>query len=153
MITPLDIEKKEFSKGVRGYKEREVEDFLNEVLIDYEKIYNENSKLKEEIQRMKDAMEKYKNIEETLKSTLVIAQSTAEEVKRNASKEAELIIGKAEAKAEHLLRDSKRQADKIQQEHEEARKSMNLFKVRCKTLLESQLSTFLDADLNEDEEI
>ncbi len=153
MITPLDIEKKEFSKGVRGYKEREVEDFLNEVLIDYEKIYNENSKLKEEIQRMKDAMEKYKNIEETLKSTLVIAQSTAEEVKRNANKEAELIIGKAEAKAEHLLRDSKRQADKIQQEHEEARKSMNLFKVRCKTLLESQLSTFLDADLNEDEEI
>lgn len=98
-------------------------------------------------------MEKYKNIEETLKSTLVIAQSTAEEVKRNANKEAELIIGKAEAKAEHLIRDSKRQADKIQQEHEEARKSMNLFKVRCKTLLESQLSTFLDADLNEDEEI
>ncbi|NBG89146.1 DivIVA domain-containing protein [Isachenkonia alkalipeptolytica] len=153
MITPLDIEKKEFSKGVRGYKEREVEEFLNEILTDFETLYSENSQLKEEIQRVKEEMEKYQNIEETLKNTLVVAQNTADEVKRNANKEAQLILDKAENDAKLIVEKAKRDQEKIEQQHEEAKKQMNIFKVRCKTLLESQLSTILDADFNQEDEI
>lgn len=153
MITPLDIEKKEFTKGVRGYKEREVEDFLNEILTDFEALYQENSRLKEEIQKTKDEMEKYQNIEETLKNTLVVAQNTADEVKRNANKEAQLIIEKAENEAKQLIERAKRDQEKIEEQHQEARKQMNIFKVRCKTLLESQLSTILDADFDREDEI
>ncbi len=153
MITPLDIEKKEFSKGVRGYKEREVEEFLNEVLTDFESLYKENTRLKEEVQRAREDMEKYQNIEETLKNTLVVAQSTADEVKRNANKEAQLIVEKAENDGKFMIEKAKRDTEKIQDQHEEAKKQMNIFKVRCKTLLESQLSTILDADFNQDDEI
>jgi len=153
MITPLDIEKKEFGKAVRGYKEREVEDFLNEILTDFETLYKENTKLKEEIQRSKEDTEKYQNIEETLKNTLVVAQSTAEEVKRNANNEANLILQKAENEAKMMIEKAKRETEKIENQHEEAKKQMNIFKVRCKTLLESQLSTILDADFNRDDEI
>lgn len=153
MITPLDIEKKEFPKGVRGYKEREVEEFLNEVLTDFESLYNENTKLKEEIEKIRSEMEKYQNIEETLKNTLVVAQNTADEVKRNANKEAQLIVEEAENKANMMIEKAKRDREKIQDQHEEAKKQMNIFKVRCKTLLESQLSTILDADFNQDDEI
>lgn len=153
MITPLDIEKREFSKGVRGYKEREVEDFLNEVLKDFESLYNENAKLKEEIEKIRNEMEKYQNIEETLKNTLVVAQNTADEVKRNANKEAQLIVEEAENKANMMIEKAKRDREKIEDQHEEAKKQMNIFKVRCKTLLESQLSTILDADFNQDDEI
>jgi len=153
MITPLDIEKKEFSKGVRGYKEREVEDFLNEILTDFETLYKENTRLKEEIQRAKEDTEKYQNIEETLKNTLVVAQSTADEVKRNANNEANLILEKAENEAKMMIEKAKREKEKIENQHEEAKKQMNIFKVRCKTLLESQLSTILDGDFNRDDEI
>ncbi len=153
MITPLDIEKKEFSKGVRGYKEREVEEFLNEILTDFESLYKENSRLKEEVQRAKEDTEKYQNIEETLKNTLVVAQSTADEVKRNANKEAQLIVQKAENEAKLMIEKAKRDTAKIEDQHEEAKKQMNIFKVRCKTLLESQLSTILDVNFNQDDEI
>lgn len=153
MITPLDIEKREFSKGVRGYKEQEVEDFLNEILADFEILYKENNRLKEEIQRAKEDTEKYQNIEETLKNTLIVAQSTADEVKRNANKEAQLIVDKAENEAKRMIDKAKRDAQRIEDQHEEAKKQMNIFKVRCKTLLESQLSTILDADFNRDDEI
>ena len=153
MITPLDIEKKEFSKGVRGYKEREVEDFLNEVLTDFESLYKENVRLKEEVEKAKEAMEKYQNIEDTLKNTLVVAQTTADEVRRNANKEAQLILDKAENEGKLMVEKAKREAQKIEDQHEEAKKQMNIFKVRCKTLLESQLSAILDADFDREDEI
>ncbi len=153
MITPLDIEKKEFSKGVRGYKEREVEDFLNEILTDFESLYKENTRLKEEVQRVREEMDKYQNIEETLKNTLVVAQTTADEVRRNANKEAQLIVEKAENEGKLMVEKAKRETQKIEDQHEEAKKQMNIFKVRCKTLLESQLSAILDTDFNQDDEI
>jgi cell division initiation protein len=153
MITPLDIEKKEFSKGLRGYKEEEVEDFLNEMLMDFETLYKENNRLKEEIRQIQEEKERFESIEDTLKKTLVIAQNTGEEMKRNAEKEAQLILGKAENKANLLVERAQREAEKIKEQHEEAKKQMNIFKVRCKTLLESQLSTILDTNYNQDDEI
>ena len=49
MITPLDIQNKEFKKSFRGYKESEVDQFLDEIIEDYEKLYKENIELKDKI--------------------------------------------------------------------------------------------------------
>ena len=46
MITPLDIQNKEFAKGVRGYKEDDVDGFLDLLTLDMEKLLEENKKLK-----------------------------------------------------------------------------------------------------------
>ena len=43
MLTPLDIENKRFSKKINGYNADEVDDFLDQVTDDYEKIYRENA--------------------------------------------------------------------------------------------------------------
>ena len=47
MITPLDIETKEFKKGLRGYNEQEVNGFLDEIQKDYENLYRENIEIKD----------------------------------------------------------------------------------------------------------
>jgi len=50
MLTPLDIENKKFSrKRISGYSVEEVDEFLDEVTVDYEKLYKENSELKDKI--------------------------------------------------------------------------------------------------------
>ena len=49
MITPMDIENKEFKKVFRGYKEEEVDEFLDLVKEDFEQLYRENSDLKEKL--------------------------------------------------------------------------------------------------------
>lgn len=145
MLTPMDIQNKEFKKGFRGYSEDEVDEFLDQIMIDYEKLYKENMELKEKIEKTHDQMDKYKNIEETLKNTLIVAQSSAEEVRGNALKKSELIIGEAEQQAKEILHNSRSEVEKVKQEYEEVKKQMQIFKTRYKTLLQSQLDAVLGA--------
>lgn len=139
MITPLDIQNKEFTKALRGYKEGEVDDFLDKVIESYEKIYNDNIENKEKIRLLEEQLEKYNSLEKTLKDTLVVAQSTAEEVAINANKKSELIIREAEEKAKKIIDEANNEVFNIRKEYEEAKKDFHIFKTRFKTLLESQL--------------
>ena len=67
MLTPLDIENKKFQrKMMNGYNVDEVDDFLDEITVDYEKLYKENTELRAEIERSKSDIDKYKTIEQTL---------------------------------------------------------------------------------------
>ncbi|WP_432400726.1 DivIVA domain-containing protein [Wukongibacter sp. M2B1] len=151
MITPLDIQNKEFTKAIRGYKEIEVDDFLDKVIDSYEKIYNENMEYKEKIRLLEEQLEKYNSLERTLKDTLVVAQSTAEEVAINANKKAELIINEAESKARKIIEDANNEVLSVRKEYEEAKKDFQIFKTRFKTLLESQLelveSSFMESQI------
>ena len=100
MLTPLDIENKKFSKQmVNGYSVEEVDDFLDELTKDYGKAYKESTEAKKTIEELTQSLAHYKNIEETIQSTLVMAQSTAEDVKSVARQQAEQIIKDATVKA------------------------------------------------------
>jgi DivIVA domain-containing protein len=81
MITPLEIQNKEFRRGIRGYKEDEVDEFLDKIILDYEKLYKENLELKDNLEGMHHQLEQYREIEETLKKTLIMAQNAAKIVK------------------------------------------------------------------------
>lgn len=83
-ISPLEIQKKEFSRSIRGYNTEEVDEFLDNLLTNYERIYKENRDLREQIQLLHEKMQSYKDIETTMKNALVLAEKTAEEVKSNA---------------------------------------------------------------------
>lgn len=141
MLTPLDIQNKEFSKGIRGYKESEVDSFLDEIIVDYEKLYKENVELKDKISMLNDQLKHYNQIEETLQNTLVVAQSTAEEVNLNAKKKAEIVIKEAEENARKIIDEAHKEVAKIQTKYEELKSEMQVFRTRFKTLLKSQLET------------
>ncbi|AHM56782.1 septum site-determining protein DivIVA [Peptoclostridium acidaminophilum DSM 3953] len=141
MITPLDIENKEFKRGLRGYKEDEVDDFLDEIKEDFEKIYKENIELRDKINMLSDQISKYKGIEETLKNTLVVAQSTAEEVSVNASKKAQIIVEDSELRARKIIEEANNQVIHIMKEYEQVRKEFKLFKSRFKSMLGEQIKT------------
>ncbi len=144
MITPLDIQNKEFKRGMRGYREDEVDEFLDLVMVDYEKLYKENAELKDKLERVSQQMEQYKNIEETLKNTLVVAQNAAEEVRTNALKKAELILQDAENQAKELIKKANEDVNEVKGEYEDIKKQMQIFKTRYKTLLQSQIDAVLN---------
>ncbi len=73
MITPMDIENKEFKKGFRGYNEEEVDEFLDIVKEDFENLYRENLDLKKNLSYIR-GVSRYKSIEETLNATLITAE-------------------------------------------------------------------------------
>lgn len=138
-LTPLDIHNKEFTRGFRGYDEDEVNDFLNQIIKDYEMILSENAKLKEEIATVQDRLNHFANIEESLSKTIIVAQEAADEVKGNAKKEALLIVKEAEKNADRIIGDSLAKSRKVAHEMEELRKQASIYRTRFRMLLEAQI--------------
>ena len=139
MLTPLDIQNKEFKKSMRGYKETDVDSFLDEIIVDYEKIYKENIELKDKISSLNEEIAKYNNLEETLKSTLVMAQSTADDVTSSARKKAELIIEDAEIHSKNIINNAQDHVKEINREYDYLKKEMFIFKTRYQSFIQAQL--------------
>lgn len=137
-LTPLDIEKKEFRRAFRGYSEREVEEFLDQVLKDYEAIYRENMELKEKSQHLQEQMEQYRRLEETLKETMVLAQQTADEAKRHAQKESELIVQEAREKYREMIQAAEEEVQEIVKRLQQTRQEVKVFHGKMETLLHAQ---------------
>lgn len=150
MLTPLDIENKKFAKQmVNGYNVDEVDDFLDELTQDYEKLYKEWSEYKGKIEELSNNVDKYKNIETTLQSTLMMAQTTAEEVKSVAQKEAEQIVREAQNDAKAAVEELNSQIVEKQRETEELKKQMDVYKAKMEALLISQLELLKDINKSE----
>ena len=85
-LTPMDISNKEFKKGFRGYDIEEVDEFINEIIENYENLYKENSRLKEDLSRVNEKLDHYIKIENTIQNTLLLAQNAAEQARESAQK-------------------------------------------------------------------
>lgn len=145
MLTPLDIENKKFSKQMmNGYSVTEVDDFLDELTADYEKIYKENSSLKDKLETATNNLTQYKSIESTLQNTLVMAQSTAENIQNVAKQKADQLIKEAEAEAKQSVLELEQQILLKQKELENTKKQFDIYKAKMESLLISQLELLKD---------
>lgn len=139
MITPLEIQNKKFSKKMRGYDENEVDEFLDRLTEDYEALYRENANLKDRVQILEDKMKHYADMEASLQNALVLAQAAAEESTKNAQEKCDLMIRQAEEEARRIIERANEKIMDIENQYQEAKKQMYIFRTRFKTLLEAQL--------------
>lgn len=102
MLTPVDLETMVFRRSMRGYNTEEVQEFMTRITHDYERLYRENIDLKEAVEARDAQLEKYKAIEDTMRNAMLLAQSTAEETKNCAKREAELVVNQAEQHGENI---------------------------------------------------
>ena len=145
MITPMDIENKEFKKGFRGYNEEEVDEFLDIVKEDFENLYRENLDLKEKLKLYQEQVSRYKSIEETLNATLITAQTAAEDTCSAANKKAKIIVEEAELKSKQIIEDCKERIIELQNQYD------NLVKECKESFGANNLSTDGDGLLAQDE--
>ena len=140
MITPLDIENKKFSKQMmNGYSVEEVDDFLDDLTADYSKNYKEATELKVKVEELTKSLEHYKTIEETLQNTLIMAQTTADDVKKIAAQQAEQMINEAKTIAEKQASDLDSEIVVRKKELEDVKKQFDIYKAKMESLLISQL--------------
>lgn len=140
MITPLDIENKKFSKKtLNGYDPEEVDDFLDELMLDYEKIYRQSSEDTKKIEELTSKLEHYTQIESTLQNTLLMAQSASDEVKKAAEKQAEQIVKEAENKARESTLGLEQAITEKKKDLENVKKQFDVYKAKMESLLISQL--------------
>ena len=115
-IAPIDIDKQEFKKSIRGYDPVEVDTFLETVGKEYEKILEQNSKYSKKIIELETELKKYKEVESTLKQTLMNVQQTSDKSLENIKKEADLIRKDSELKANRMIEAAKRETQKLKEE-------------------------------------
>lgn len=149
-LTPMDINNKEFKRGLRGYNPEEVDEFLDEIVDNYEELYKENSKLKEKITSYSEKVDHYTKIESTIQNTLVLAQNAAEQAKSSSQKEAELIVKNANETAQKILDKAHNDVLEINSEFERVKQEFIKFRAKYRNFINTQLETFddLEKDLN-----
>lgn len=150
MLTPIEIENKEFKKALRGFKEEEVDEFLDIVKEDYEYLYRENLELKEKVKLYQDQINKYENIEETLKATLIRAESVAEDTCSAANKKAKIIVEEADLKSIQIIEQANNQVIEIRKEYNEMVKEFKIFRNKFKSLLEDEIRSIDEIFYNVD---
>lgn len=112
-LTPLDIARRDFDLAFRGYHRGEVDEFLANVQEEFERIYKENSSLREETVTLSHQVEQYHTMEDTLKNSILLAQKAAEEIRANAQKEGELIQGQARLDRQKNMEEANRELEQI----------------------------------------
>ncbi len=145
MITPMDIHNKTFTKAVRGYAPEEVNGFLDELVGDYERIYREHREMEEKMDTLKTKLANYEKIESTMSNTLIMAQETAENVKKAAQKEADLIVEEAKTRARQILAESEMNRLRINDSLMKAEGDMKLYLEKLLVSLKSATSMVEDA--------
>ncbi len=149
-ISPLDIYNHEFNKTTFGYNVKQVDQFLDEIGVAYEKLLKEVNNLQDNNEQLKEKITAQEDMEEKLQNIILTVQETAKEMTKQAYKEAEIIIKRAEIKAEKIEDKAK---DKIKVEYasfQAIKESRDLFKIRYKTMLESHLEMIKKDDENEE---
>lgn len=149
-ITPMDIEQQEFTKSFRGYNEEEVDDFLDKIVKDYEELINENVRLNDEIEKMQEKLKEFSEIEETLRSALLNAQKSAEEMKGRVESEAKIIIEKAELEAKSLKQQVFQREDLVKNEIDKLRRYKFIFKEKFKSMLNLYLKMIENEEFEEE---
>jgi len=145
-LTPLDIRHKEFKRGMRGYVDGEVDEFLDEIADEFERLFKENIELSERGEALQEKLDQYRNLEETLQNTLVAAQRSAEELKANAQKEAQLMLSEAELKARQMVNQSYADKQAVEKQIVVLRSSEEDFRFKFRSLLEGYTKQLAEAD-------
>lgn len=128
-----------FSKTFRGYNPDEVNKFLDDIIVQLEKIVSESKEKDIVIANLKDSLSKYKTIEHTLNTSVISAQENAERLRQMAKQESEMIINESRRNANKIISDSLSRAEKLEYSAELLKRNIALFKKRVRTMLEQQL--------------
>ena len=143
-LNPLDIYNKEFKKSTFGYNTNQVDEFLDDVGVAYERLLKDMNNLQEENKALKEKIDNYQDMEEKLQNTLDSMQDTISDRIEQADKEARMIVKEARMKAEKIKDDAQAQVVSEKRKIEQLREQKNFFKIRFQTLLESHLEMLND---------
>jgi cell division initiation protein len=152
-IRPIDIRRKEFKSGLRGYDANQVDDFLDAVADEFERTFTENQRLMEEVTALRGRLEQFEQLEDSIRTALVHAEEVSRDLRRTANREAELIVREAKERAHRILADSSSRVERVQESYEVLRKAKQDFANDFRQLLRTYFEVMDNADVASAKEI
>lgn len=137
VLTPQEVQDKKFAKAVfGGYDMGEVDEFLDQIVSDYEQLYKENAILKGKLKTLAEKVEEYRSVDEQMRQTLARAKRESDEqiesakqqsaemrteadeysrtVRADADEYSEKLLSEARSEAETLLAGARRSSEEMQ---------------------------------------
>ena len=148
MLKPMDIHNKEFKKAVRGYDTEEVDEFLDEIIIDFEKMQRELDLLRNQLSTYSENMTSYKERESALNNALITAQQFADNVKAEAELTAQKVVGDAQEKAKSIVGASEEKLGMMQKNYDLLTGKFQEIKDNLRRYLEGQLEILSHDDFS-----
>ncbi|MBR5587151.1 MAG: DivIVA domain-containing protein [Clostridia bacterium] len=139
MLSPIDLETREFKKTLGGYNREDVDQFMAMIFQDYKTLYMENVSLKDKVNMLSSAVSKYKSMEEVLQSTLVVAQSASDELKNSAREKAAVMLEEAEMKVGKLEIEARQKLSAMENEYNNIKLQVSSYKQQTVSMLEGIL--------------
>jgi len=137
ILSPIDIQQKQFRVKFRGFDVREVDAFLEEMATGFEALEKESKDKAAEIQRLTRDIQDYKAREETFKQAMVDSQRVIEQMTENARKKGELAIADAEVKAEKILNRTHNSLSKLHSDIAELKRQRVQIEVQLRSVVEA----------------
>jgi len=137
------IEIPKFKVSLRGYNQREVDQFLTKLRRDYQEIVHQNEVLGEEVKQLREEIKEYTSKKARLEDALISAQKSAQLISENSQEQAKLTIKDAEIKAHKILEEGERRLEKLRNELVSLNEQKRLFLTKLKSLIKSH-SELLD---------
>lgn len=142
MISPLEIQEKEFSRSLKGFKEDEVNEFLDRITLDLERVLEENRQLRAEKEQLTEELKKYKSSESAVLDTLETAKALMGDISASAEKRAQILLKNAELEAQSMQREAKEAIERMNEESAALRGRVKGFRAKYRQLLEMELQHF-----------
>ncbi len=150
-ITPIEIQQQQFKTRLLGYDTSAVDNFLEMLADELERLHKQNNELKESLARTRSSLDQMREREQTLQQTLMTAQKVTEDLKENARKEAEIVVADAHLEGERVIRDANERRIKLINDIQDMKRQKLTFESGLRTLVESHLK-LLDMDMLQIEE-
>ena len=146
-LTPLDIQRQTFSRGLKGFNTDEVRAYLQLIAEEIERLVRDVDRLSRENAMLREELDEHNARERILKDTLLSAQKVSEDVKANAQKEAELIVKDAELLSERLTSQAMSRVAEIERNIQDLKIERKIARNKLQTTIDTiQQLLMLDAE-------
>ena len=137
---------KKLSTSLYGYNKKEVSKFVSDVANKYETMLNNLKNRDNEIKKLTEQVEYYKNLEGSFNKALYVAEDTSKQMRKFARDESASIINEAKRNASRIINDALLKSEKIEEESQRLKMSVNRMKKRLRQTLEEELAIIDDID-------
>ena len=145
-FTPSEIKNKTFTQVKSGFEPKEVEDYLEQLSNEIERLKEDKAQLEKVIEDKETNIQSYKDVHQSVSDALIQAKHAGEETKAAATKEAEATVAKAKAEAEKIVNDGVEKARRLSFQTEDMKRQSKIFRSRFRMLVEAQLDLLKSED-------
>jgi len=143
-LSPAELRHQRPKRGLLGYRVSEVDEIMISATSAFETVWRDRANLEDRVHELEMSLGELRDTEHAMRDALVTAQRTADELRAQAGRDAELIVREAEARAREIIHSTYAEREQVRREIERLRADERQFRARLRSLLGSTLQSVRD---------